>query len=136
MQPEEIERIGLDLTIEDALDLHLVLADDGGISRLGPGGAPATPMCMGRIDPATFVAVRALVGEDLLAHTGRYADPRPQGRRCRLVILFESRSQGAGLQFDYGSESQGPPPPVTHLVRQAVALTDDWYGAQSSPPAS
>jgi hypothetical protein len=44
-----------------------------------------------------------------------------------LFLLVAADGKESGLQFLYGSESQGPPGDVCHFITSAVSLTEPRY---------
>jgi hypothetical protein len=133
MRASDVSRISIELDVGDEPALRLELADDGGVHRQGSGTDTEDREAQaGTIDPDVFEQLRAKLPEPVLSGGGRYSDPNPVGERCRLSVVAESGSERNGVEFVYGSESQGPPPPVAALVEDAVALTDAWYRAAPS----
>jgi hypothetical protein len=133
VRPDTIDTISIEMTVDDRPALLLTLASDGGVRRMGSGDGPADGQAYeGLIGPAVFESLRDGVTEELLARAGRYSDSSGKGAPAMLTLTFRAGAEDTGLEFRYGSDSQGPPPPVTDLVRTAVAMTDDWYGQQVS----
>jgi hypothetical protein len=137
VRADEIDRVSLVLDVEGERVLALDLAADGGVRRSGTG-QPGTALeaYQGVIDPSVFRDVIAGITDELLAREGRYSDPQPQGTLASLTAVFAGGGERTGLEFRYGAQSQGPPPPLTALVRDAVELTDDWYHEQVAAAAS
>src|SRR5262249_40064127 len=104
------------------------------ISRLGTGSVKNTErdMFIGRTSPEVFEQVRRLITEALLGWCGRsLSAPEKRGQVCTLTVGFQ-KADGQELMtaWEYGSESQGPPPEVCVFVVAAVETTTPWYDQQ------
>ena len=133
----QIDRVSLVLEVDGVRALALDLAADGGVRRAGTGEAgTAGSAYQDVLDPSVFRRVVAGIDDDLLAREGRYSDPHPEGTPATLTAVFGAGEASTGLEFRYGSRSQGPPPPLTALVRLAVELTDSWYDEQVAAAGS
>lgn len=134
--PADIRALAIDMSVDGESALHLTLSADGGVRRSGDGSQRAPRRLeMGQIDPAVFRRVVALVTPELIERAGRYTDPNPKGLPCSLRLVMNTGSEETGIEFRYGSQSLGPPPPLAALVEEAVAATDDWYGSLERPPS-
>lgn len=137
----DIDWLSLILEVDGERALTLDIAADGGVRRSGTGQpGSAGEAYQGTIDRAVFRRLVTGIDDDLLSREGRYSDPDPIGTRAALTAVFGARGERTGLEFRYGSESMGPPPPLVALVRDAVELTDAWYdeqiaAARTRPPA-
>jgi hypothetical protein len=132
MRASDLDRLAIELSVFGRPALLLELASDGGVRRMGSGERVADKQAyQGVVDPAIFAALKARLTDDLLARAGRYSDPAAEGTPTELTLTFGAGAEETGIAFRYGSTSQGPPPPVAALVREAVALTDDWYANQA-----
>jgi hypothetical protein len=130
---DDIDRIGIELEVGGAPALELTMTVDGGIRRAGYGAQGPMPAAVqGTVDPAVFAAVRQDISDEMLTRAGRYTDPAPKGVAATLSVTFSAGEDETGIAFRYGSQSQGPPPDLSALVRDAVTLTDAWYQAQLS----
>lgn len=131
VRADAVDHVTLVLEVDGAPVLTLDLAADGGVRRAGTGRpGEAAEAYQGVVDPSVFRRVVAGIDDDLLAREGRYTDPRPQGTPAALTAVFAAGDARTALGFRYGSQSQGPPPPLTELARRAVELTDAWYDEQ------
>ncbi len=116
--------------------LFILLGADGSINRVGTGTAANAKrdMFIGRTDPALFSGLLAQVTPELLAWCGQLrSDAEPHGQVCELTVGFK-RASGEELLtvWQYGSESQGPPPEVRQFVVAAVQATDPWFARQQA----
>jgi len=137
LRAEDVDRLSIVLSVFGRTALLLDLAADGGVRRMGTGERPADGQAyQGVIDPSVFQDLNRRITDDLLSRAGRYSDPQPRGTPTELTVAFGAADQETRLAFRYGSASQGPPPPVTDLVRAAVAMTDDWYEHEAARAAA
>lgn len=130
---DDISGIRVSLHIDDDQKLFVLLARDGTINRLGTGSEDneEIDLFMGKSDLIAFESVLSLADPVISSWIGGYAAPDPKGKPCKLVVGFQT-AEGEALtsRWEYGSESQGPPPDVCSLVIKAVEVTDDWYEQQ------
>jgi hypothetical protein len=133
---DEFEGVMVTLHIDGEQALFLMLAADGSINRVGSGGLDEEDydMFIGLTDPALFRAVCDEVTPELLAWAGQSrAHPQPLGRLCVLTVGLR-RASGVEVmsRWQYGSESQGPPPEIARFVTAAVGATESWFAEQKA----
>ena len=136
MNKEEIKavHIRLDAGRENTI-LSILLAADGSVNRMGNGRLSNTDkdLYIGAGQEQLFRDFISRIPDDLLGYAGRYDLPEPRGLPCKLTLLFAGQDEsGAGFEFRYGSESQGPPAEIQQLLIAAVEITDGWLQAQQS----
>ena len=114
--------------------LSILLASDGSINRMGNGQLNADKdLYIGARQERLFHDFISRMPDDLLAYAGRYDLPEQRGLPCKLTLLFAGPADsGVGFEFNYGSESQGPPTEIQELLIAAVEITDGWLKAQKS----
>ena len=120
------------LSIDEVQTLSLMLSESGAINRIGDGSEPdkvLPQLCMGHTEDNLFEDALALFEEEWLDMCGRYQFPNPQGKACKLTIILEGEEE-MGVEFNYGSLSDGPPEDIIDWVEQVVHLTDDWWEGQ------
>jgi hypothetical protein len=133
MTPESITATLIKLDIDGRQSLFVVLAADGLVNRLGTGSVDNSEndLFIGRTSEPLFSQLRARVQPQWMAQLGGYDVPDKVGSACTLSVLFQgSNGEEGGLEFSYGSESQGPPAEICAFVTEAVRLTDPWYEQQ------
>jgi hypothetical protein len=88
-------------------------------------------MYIGKSDGLAYAKAASLSEEVINQWLGSYAAPNQSGSPCRLVVGFKARG-GEELisDWEYGTESQGPPPDISRLVVAIVMATDNWHQAQ------
>jgi len=52
------------------------------------------------------------------------------------VLAFRRPKDPLGFEFNFGTESEGPPPEVASLVTFATEMTEDWYNHQKEDAAA
>jgi hypothetical protein len=115
--------------------LFVMLGADGSINHMGTGSLNNTDqdLFIGKVGPELFEGLRSKVTDELLQWLGKYADPSPQGEVCNLTIGFkQGDDQELMSHWQYGSESQGPPPEICNFVVAAVEATDPWFEQQKA----
>lgn len=121
------------LHVGDAQALYIMLTAVGAIQRMGSGSEAnaENDLFIGKASGELFAELRRCVTSELLQWLGQFSDPHPKGKRCRLTIGFR-QDDGTELtsQWQYGTDSQGPPPQVSDFVRAALYLTQTWYQEQ------
>jgi hypothetical protein len=128
-----IKGIMVTLHIADQQALFIMLASEGTINRMGTGSVSniERDLFIGRTTPELFEGLRQRVGADLLRWIGQYGDPSPRGKLCRLTVGFQHDDGSEAMShWQYGAESQGPPPVVRDFVIAAVRTTDPWFQQQ------
>jgi len=116
--------------------LFIMLGSDGSINRLGTGSVSNTErdMFIGQTSPEVFEQLRGKITEELLRWGGQSRSaPEKRGKVCKLTRGFkEAEGQELMTGWQYGSESQGPPPEVSDFVVAAVEATTPWYEQQKA----
>ena len=127
----DIKGISVSLEVGAEKTLFILLSEDGTINRMGIGEVSYLDhksLYMGRTNEQLFSKLRSRLTDDLLPHMGRYDVEEKRGQPCRLRIALQfSDGSGGGFEFNYGSESPGPPQELLDFVRAAIEVTDPWY---------
>lgn len=127
----DIGAFAITLDVNHKPSLFLMLAADGAINRMGSGTLEDSggELCVGKIDPAIFEAVRSYVTEGMLELLGKtFQDQNRRGVPCKLTLTFQFKDgTWNGFGFLYRSESEGLRKDVTDYVTAAVRQTDPWY---------
>ena len=131
---KDIQQIYFRLSSEGRPYFSLMLSSTGSINRMGNGNSEeAFPqMAMGNIGPELFQELIDQIPEDWFSWAGRYTMPEQKGSREQLHIAFSSQQAETGFEFDYGSDSEGPPDELVSLTEYAISLTEEWYDEQLS----
>lgn len=129
MQKSEINACAVTLEVNGARNLFILLDAGGTVNRLGNGRSDSDTgaLYVGATDKPLFAQLMSTVPGDLFQHAGSYADPVPRGLPCKLTIIFEGDSEAVSFEYEYGSESPGPPTEISELVVNAIELTDPYY---------
>jgi hypothetical protein len=95
-----------------------------------------------RLEKAMFIGKISMDAFNEVAHCskpvikrwiGAFGDPTPVGKTCILRVRFQTSSDEELMShWQYGAESQGPPPEVMQLVSSAMNATNPWYEEQKS----
>lgn len=85
---------------------------------------------MGATNEPLFATLMANVPDGLFQRAGSYEDPAPRGLPCKLTVIFEEKGETTKFEYEYGSESPGPPAEISRLVVKAIELTDRYYVKQ------
>lgn len=128
-----IATILVTLHIDDEASLFILLAQDGTINRLGTGSVDNTDrdMFVGLSDSSAFKQVCRLAKPVLNNCLGEYTSRQCSGKQCKLAIVFETTGgEQRASAWQYGSQSQGPPPEVTNFVVGSIKATHLWWQAQ------
>ena len=122
----------IELKIEDDISLMILLHRDGTINRKGDGSHKIDHnFFMGQHQNNGFKELIDTIDSDFENFLDKVFDiPDKKGKLCSLEITLSDSKKTTGARFLYGSESLGPPPPVTAYVKQALKLTDPWYYKQ------
>lgn len=134
----DIAMVMVTLEVSGDQALFILLSQDGTINRMGAGREDSTDkdLFIGRGDLGPFNRVRDVAGPVIDNWIGGYGAPEKKGKECKLVVGFQKKD-GEELmsQWEYGSESIGPPPDVTQLVICAVNATESWWEKQKEVAA-
>ncbi|MCA9007123.1 MAG: hypothetical protein KDA70_17745 [Planctomycetaceae bacterium] len=132
---DSVARIMVVLECDGDQVLFILLVDDGTINRMGTGKEDnrELDLYIGVSDIDAFQAVRSVCGPVIDDWIGGFGDPNAEGKTCKLLVGFQT-SAGEELlsQWEYGTESKGPPSEVITVVKQAVQATADWYEEQKA----
>jgi hypothetical protein len=130
---EEVSGVFITMHVDDNQVLFILLTADGAVNRMGAGAIDddQKQLFIGQGSPDMFEALRSHIRPETMEWEGGYADPQPLGKTCRLAVGFmNSAGEESVCTFQYGAESQGPPPDLCELVRAALEITDPWYEEQ------
>jgi len=124
----EIKVIDITLSAEGDLILWIILADDGLVHRMGSGSLldKDLDVFIGLSNEPLFDELRSYVSAEMLDNAGVYSDPNYKGIPSNLIITFLDNGPGVLIEYNYGSESVGPPRDIQSFVRAAIAITNDW----------
>jgi hypothetical protein len=131
-----IDRVLITLEVEDKTSVLILLAKDGNISRKGDGstGNVALPLLQGVSSDGHFEALMMTVSEDIFPYAGVINEPAKSGRDCRLSIVFQGPDDvNYSFRVLYGEDSKGPPLELSHILINAVKITEPWYRHQLQP---
>ena len=137
MNKDEIITVSLRLDVgRENTILSILLAADGSIKRMGNGRFSdidtKKELHIGAGQEQLFRDFASIIPDEIFEYAGRYDLPEPQGLPCQLTLLLQGRDDsGIGYEFNYGSESQGPPEEIQELVTTAIKITDKWLEAQN-----
>ncbi len=132
MNPQ-LQAIMISLLVAEQQSLFILLSADGSINRMGTGSIhnPDRDMFIGIVTNNLFDQVKEVIDPEWFEHAGGYDLPNKKGVMCELTTIFKfTDGSEKGLQFKYGSESQGPPSDIGNYVRKAVEITNSWYEQQ------
>jgi len=129
MQKSEANACAITLEVNGAKNLFVLLDAGGTVNRSGNGRSDSDieTLYLGAADKPLFAELMANVPDDLFQRAGSYDDPAPRGLPCKLTIIFEGGGEAARFEYEYGSESPGPPAEISKLVVKAIELTDPYY---------
>ncbi len=136
-QPDEIRGLCVTLLVAGEQALVVLMDESGSVNRSGSGSTNNSDLDLyiGRTDPACFTFLRSRISPQLLNWCGQSRTaPDIQGKPCKLTIDFftnlSERGRSFSMEWNYGSESEGPPADVCEFVRSAVEVTRDWHEQQ------
>ena len=129
---EQIRTVFVSLKVDDKVRLFVLLCADGTVNRQGRGSAEDFDgnLYIGKAQEPLFQHFMSNVNDEIFAHAGVYNVPNQKGKTCELKLLFGTEEGETGFEFNYGSESQGPPEDINNLIREAVRLTEPWFQQQ------
>lgn len=130
---EDVNGIFITMHVADEQVLFLLLTADGTVNRMGTGSEDNTEKQLFIDQPSSemFEALKSRIQPETTEWEGGYADPEPQGKTCCLTVGFmNGDGEESVCKFQYGSESQGPPPDLCQLVISAIEITEPWYQDQ------
>ncbi|QDT89647.1 hypothetical protein [Gimesia algae] len=132
---DSVARIMVVLECDGDQVLFILLIDDGTINRMGTGAEEneEQDLYIGKSDTAAFQAVRSICSPVIDAWIGGFGDPDAAGKPCKLLVGFQTTAGEESLsQWEYGTESKGPPAEVVAVVKHAVQATAGWYAEQKT----
>lgn len=138
IEPPPVTRLLINLYVGGAQILYIMAAADGSTHRLGTGAAPNTnnDLFIGTAEAAVFQRIASL-SNSVKNWLGEFADPRPSGSACRLMIGLQlSSGEELRSSWQYGTNSQEPPPEICQFVVGAIEATGAWFEEQKSLVAS
>lgn len=130
---DAVSGIMVTLEIDGDQSLFVLLTKDGTINRLGDGSEDNTEndLFIGCSNPESFHQVKKFARPVIDNWIGAYGSPDHKGKPCKLLVGFQTDDGNELIShWEYGSQSQGPPPDVTKLVIGAVNATDAWWQEQ------
>lgn len=129
MQKSAAVACAITLEVNGARNLFVLLGADGTVNRQGNGQSDSDTkeLYLGATNKPLFKSLMMNVSDDLFQRAGRYGDPAPRGLPCKLTITFEGGGESAIFEYEYGSESSGPPAEIRELIVNAIALTNPYY---------
>ena len=127
-----VDKVLITLEVGESTPVFILLSRDGTIHRKGNGNPAADlPLKQGHSDDGHFEALLMTIDESIFQYAGIIRLPKPEGKECRLTIIFQGRGEGdISFRIIYGSESEGPPQELAEILINAVKLTDGWYNEQ------
>lgn len=127
---KNIQILSISIKVIEKTSLYILLHEDGTINRQGFGNFDFnTNFCLGIIETKIILnELSKLLDSELESKFNNDYDlPNKKGMPCSMEIIFESENKISKINFNYGSESVGPPEEVYKLVLKAIELTDSWY---------
>jgi hypothetical protein len=113
----------------------ILLGSDGFINRMGTGSEHRLEKAMfiGKTPSDAFNEVARYSKPVIKRWIGALGDPTLEGIICILRVGFQT-ANGEELMslWQYGTDSQGPPPEVMQLVATAIRATNPWYEEQKT----
>lgn len=135
--PQDTAGILITYFIDEKEALFILLRKDGAINRMGAASLEDADgvLCIGQTSASIFESLTASINPELLQwFGGRREDRAPKGHICKLTIgLEQNDGRELASEWEYGSDSQVPPPAVVRFVLQAIKLTDPWYAEHKQP---
>jgi hypothetical protein len=130
-----IDKVLITLEVGDRTALLILLAKDGSVHRKGNGNADADlPLAQAISHEGHFEALMMTIDVSIFNFTGVIRQPNPQGRECRLSLIFQGRNDvDYSFRVIYGEQSEGPPQELVQILINAVKITDKWYTEQLQP---
>lgn len=130
---EDISAVMVSLEIENKNSLFVLLAKDGSINRLGTGTEDnkENSMYIGITSSETFEKLIKQINPKFFDWNGEYGSSEIKGKSCKLMVGFKlNDGTETGSVWNYGTQSQGPPPEIREFVVAAVEATEPWYEEQ------
>jgi hypothetical protein len=124
---EDVGMIFITITVNGAQVFSFWIGADGLFSRIGTGELRPheEQVCCGTVTRELFRRVTAGITADLVRWKGIHRMPVQKGKACELfmAILFKGGQQWI-TRWNYGADSDGPPPEICTFMRRAIDLTD------------
>lgn len=129
----DITGIMVSLEVDKRIVLHILIAHDGIIKRIGNGRADCTDnhVFVGRVEPGVFKELKAAFHQGMAESLQKcYENQDIRGQLCDFKVMVEANGVEGQTQFLYGTESTGPSPDFVNFAAKAVQLTNPWHAAQ------
>jgi len=136
--PEDVSGILITMLIEEEPALFILLTKDGTANRMVTGSEDISEkdLFIAKTNGEMFETLRSRSEPEKSQWEGGFSDPSLQGKTCQLTVSFKNDAgEESTCKFQYGTESQGPPPDLCNLVISAIEITDPWYEEQKQQAA-
>jgi hypothetical protein len=125
---DDVGMIFMTLTVTGRHVFSFTVGADGLFNRMGTGALQIVEepeLCCGTVTSELFHRITRSLTIELLRWRGTHVLPIQKGRRCEffMAILFKGGQEWT-TRWQYGSESEGPPPELCSFMRRAIDLTD------------
>ena len=129
MMKEWFDAVAIALEADGQLVLFILLVEDGTVNRMGTGAIDSKERetYVGVSEDGLFEKFMDTVPDEIFKSAGTYRHPESLGLPCKLTIGFRSPRRTIGFEFQFGSQSEGPPQEISQLVKTAIDLTKPWY---------
>lgn len=131
-----IDKALITLEVGDRTALLILVARDGSVHRKGNGNPDDTHLELAQAisHDGHFEALMMTIDESIFQYAGVIKMPNPQGRECRLSIIFQGKNDiDYSFRVVYGDKSEGPPQELAQILINAVKITEPWYYKQLQP---
>ena len=128
-----IDKVLITLEVGERTALLILVARDGSVHRKGNGNPDNTnlKLAQGISHDGHFEALMMTIDENIFQYAGVIRLPNPQGRECRLSLIFQGRNDvDYSFRVIYGEKSDGPPQELAQILINAVKITENWYTQQ------
>ena len=125
---EDVGMVLLSLTVSGEQVFSFTVGADGLFNRIGTGSLQIVQqpeLCCGTVTTELFRRITCSLTPDIIRWKGAHSLPIQKGRRCEFFmgILFKGGQEWT-TRWQYGAESDGPPPELIGFMRRAIELTD------------
>jgi hypothetical protein len=131
--PEPVGTVLIELKAGARTILRLFASENGTVMFHGGPNRTLTGVSAEASDEATIDQSRAplyfALREELDPHLAPYQGAHTldlTGEPCSLFVGHERGAHRLELRYEYGSETDGPPPLIRGVVRRAVTLAESW----------